>query len=186
MLSPGDASTPCANDDGNLAFVIQLRGFGRACQGGQVPDKRPGEPGKQRHVWRGVLPVFVFGIAVREINADTDDFFRGRDRNIPAECAVWMGNGTSGGTVQKRQSLCCDNLSQCRSLRDMRGQGDQVRIGDSAVVLMVVSGVGCKIHIVAPSSVITVWAMSTSAAVQSNCPTCIRITIAPATRVWVR
>ena len=51
------------------------------------------EAGEERHVGRGVLPFFVFGVAVREIDADADDLLGVGDRDIPLEAAERMSYG---------------------------------------------------------------------------------------------
>ena len=77
-----DAPPTCADDDGDLALVIQLLGLWRAGQGHAVTYKAARETGEEGHVGRGLFPVFIFGVAVGEIDADADDFFGVGDRDI--------------------------------------------------------------------------------------------------------
>ena len=83
----GDATPTFANDDCDFTFVVQFLGLRGAGQRMSVAHKRPRKTGKEGHVRRGFFAVFVFSVAVREIDAHADDFLRVVDRNLEAKPA---------------------------------------------------------------------------------------------------
>ena len=81
-LALGNAPAALANDDDDLALIIQLRRFRRADHGLAMPGKGPRKADEQRHVRRHLLPVFVLRVAVWKVHPDADDFFGIEDGNI--------------------------------------------------------------------------------------------------------
>ena len=67
----------------------------------------------------GILTIFVFGVAIREIHPDADVLFRRRDRDIPAKRAVNMRHRTPHRRRQGRKPICRDDLPQGRPLRKL-------------------------------------------------------------------
>ena len=108
-----DAAAGFADDDHDLAFVIQLVAFGRADQGLACGGETAGKAGEQRHEGRGVGAVFVFGVAVGEVDTDTEDFFWVGDGDLQGDVGgVKVGGQASGKVLQVGQSLGRDGVAQ--------------------------------------------------------------------------
>ena len=71
-----------ADDNRDLAFIIQLFGFRRPDQIIIMPDECRRKANEQRRVRRCRLSILIFRIAVREIDPDTDDLGGGFQRCV--------------------------------------------------------------------------------------------------------
>ena len=63
-----------ADDEGDLAFIIQLVGLRRANEWLVVARERRGEADEQGRVGRRLLPILVFFIAIWKVDTNADDF----------------------------------------------------------------------------------------------------------------
>ena len=70
-----NAATLFSNDNRNFAFVIQFFRFRWTDQRRVCGSKAARKTWEQRHVGRGLNPVFVFGISIWEIHANANNFF---------------------------------------------------------------------------------------------------------------
>ena len=80
-----DVPAGLADDQHQLALIIELRRGARAHQRRVVADKGARRAHEHARIFRRVLAVLVFGVAVRVVDADADDLFRRRDRRLPGD-----------------------------------------------------------------------------------------------------
>ncbi|MNT69920.1 hypothetical protein D3C72_2082670 [compost metagenome] len=76
----GDAASGLADDDGDLAFVIQLLGFRWAQQGFAMAHERTRKAREHAGVGGRRAAVLVFLVALAVVHAHADDFFWRRNR----------------------------------------------------------------------------------------------------------
>ena len=69
----GDPPAALANDDRDLALVIQFMAFRRPDQRPVMAGETAGKAWKQRHVFGRVRAVFIFSIAVGKIDPNTQN-----------------------------------------------------------------------------------------------------------------
>ncbi|MNT48916.1 hypothetical protein D3C72_1857280 [compost metagenome] len=133
----GNAPAALADDDDDLALVVELRAFGRADQRLLMPGEGARETDEQRRVGGCRLAVPVLFVAIREVDADADDLFRCGDRDLEADIGQRKIRGECAGLVREPcQGAVRDDLAQRRPFRAVAPrQIDDAVIGDKAVSL---------------------------------------------------
>src|SRR3954453_19387740 len=97
----GDASSTLADDDDDLALIVQLRRFRRPHQRRVVADEGAGEADEQRRVRRRGLAGLVLFVAVREVYPAANDLFRRRPRDLISDGADWKIDGVGFGLFRQ-------------------------------------------------------------------------------------
>ncbi len=109
-----------ADDDGYLAFIIELRAFRRTHQRALMPGEGAGKPDEERGIGRRSLPILVFLVSIWKIDTDTDDLSRRRNWNLIGDGRKRNIGGKPCRLLRKlRQHTGLDHLTQGRPARPM-------------------------------------------------------------------
>ncbi len=133
-----------ADDQDQFALVIELRRGTRPDQRHPVADKGTWRAHEHAGIFRGVLAILVFGVAVRVIHADADDLFRRRDRRQPGDRIERMIRLMARGFFRELcQGARRDGFAQgWIILGEAGGEIDDAAVDDRAVSARAVDGLG--------------------------------------------
>ena len=139
-----DVAAGLADNQNHFALVVELRRGARANQRRPMTDEGARRAHEHARIFRRVLAVLVFGVAVRIVDADADDLFRRGNRRLPGDGVEReVGRMARGFVREFRQRTGSDDFAQRRIfLCKPRGEIDDAAIGDEAVFGRAVDGEG--------------------------------------------
>ena len=146
----GHVLAVAADDDRDLAFVVELLGDFRPHQILPRSDQRIRRAIEHARIFRSVGDVIVRP-AVGVVDADAEDFFRRRERRQQLDFVKrHVGAHPGGGRRRLVEGLRAKHLAQRLEAVQPRAQIDDALAGDRAETRPAAQGVTGKAHVVAP------------------------------------